>query len=113
MRKRWKEGRKQRRRKRESDREEGKIERRAMMERKRWLYNRMDEGEKRKNHRVGHGRCYRMEGSTGGKGVRAERGGGRERETAKGEFARVAAMGEKIDILIGQNNWNERTNERS
>lgn len=53
------------------------------------------------------------EGSTGGKGVRAERGEGRERETAKGEFARVAAMGEKIDILIGQNNWNERTNERS
>lgn len=68
MRKRRKEGRKQRRRKRESNREEGKIERRAMMERKRWLYNRMDEGEKRKNHRVGHGRCYRMEGSTEGKG---------------------------------------------
>lgn len=66
-----------------------------------------------RSHRAGHGRCYRMEGGTGGKSERVERGEGRERETAKGEFARVAAMGEKIDILIGQNNWNERTNERS
>lgn len=43
---------------------------------------------------------------------RTERGGGVS-DTAKGEPARVAAMGEKIDILIGQNNWNERTNGRS
>lgn len=68
----------------------------------------------RKNHRVGYGRCYRMEGGTGGKGERRRKGVAKGRgETAKGEFARVAAMGEKIDILIGQNNWNERTNERS
>lgn len=65
----------------------------------------MGEGEKRKNHGVGHGRCYRMEGGLGGKGGVSD--------TAKGEPARVAAMGEKIDILIGQNNWNERTNGRS
>lgn len=41
-----------------------------------------------------------------------ERTAGRATQ-AKGEPARVAAMGEKIDILIGQNNWNERTNGRS
>lgn len=81
------------------------------MERKRWLCNRMDEGEKRKNHRVGHGRCYRMEGGTGGKSERVKRARGKAEGDC--EFARVAAMGEKIDILIGQNNWNERTNERS
>lgn len=79
------------------------------MERKRWLYNRIGKGEKGKNHGVGHGRCYRMEGGLGGKGGR----GRGVSDTAKGEPARVAAMGEKIDILIGQNNWNERTNGRS
>lgn len=45
-----------------------------------------------------------VERAAGGEGVS---------DTAKGEPARVAAMGEKIDILIGQNNWNERTNGRS
>lgn len=75
------------------------------------MYNRSGGGDGRgKNHGVGHGRCYRMEGGVGGKG---EGGRLRASDTAKGELARVAAMGEKIDILIGQNNWNERTNGRS
>lgn len=41
------------------------------------------------------------------------RGTGKAGDIAKGEPARAAVMGEKIDILIGQNNWNERTNGRS
>lgn len=101
-RKRWSE--RERKRKKKRWRESG------------WLYNRTGEGEKGKNHGVGHGRCYRMEGGLGGKGGRGAAGGGGRggaSDTAKGEPARVAAMGEKIDILIGQNNWNERTNGRS
>lgn len=48
----------------------GERRKKRAVERKRWLYNRMSEGEKGKNHGVGYGRCYRMEGSLGGKGGR-------------------------------------------
>lgn len=50
-------------------------------------------------------------------GQREEGEGGRDDDdTAKGERARWKSRDngrEKIDILIGQNNWNERTNGRS
>lgn len=42
------------------------------------------------------------------------RGGGKRRkdERKRRTYSRQGRRG-KIDILIGQNNWNERTNERS
>lgn len=43
-----------------------------------------------------------------------ERGGDRRSRQKANVYSRQGRGGEeKIDILIGQNNWNERTNERS
>lgn len=87
----------------------------------------MSEGEKGENHGESWARSmlpyggWRGRVKRGGRVAKETEGDGRERgrtgDTAKGEPARAAAMGggegEKIDILIGQNNWNERTNGRS
>lgn len=73
----------------------------------------MGEGEKGEESRGWAWSMLPYGGWPGWKGAVGGGGEGGGSDTAKGEPARVAAMGEKIDILIGQNNWNERTNGRS
>lgn len=57
--------------------------------------------------------CLRNTSREVGGGGR-ERGGDRRSRQKANVYSRQGRGGEeKIDILIGQNNWNERTNERS
>lgn len=71
------------------------------------------EGAKGKNHGVGGTVDVTVWRVAGEERAEGGRGRGSERHCKRRTRERVAAMGEKIDILIGQNNWNERTNGRS
>lgn len=58
--------------------------------------------------------CETRAGAVKWGGGGRERGGDRRSRQKANVYSRQGRGGEeKIDILIGQNNWNERTNERS